>query len=83
MVDRIYPPMQQVNKPNASDTEASFLNLHLSISEGFVSSKLYCKRVDFDFDTVKFPFFIGGVLRSTFCRVYIFSLIDLLEWLDM
>ena len=41
MVNRIYPPELQLNKANTSDTEAPFLDLHLSISNGFVSSKLY------------------------------------------
>ena len=48
MVNRIYPPELQLNKGNTSDTEAPFLDLHLSISKGFVSSKLYDKRDDFD-----------------------------------
>ena len=37
MVNRIYPPELQLNKANTSDTEALFLDLHLSISNGFVS----------------------------------------------
>ena len=41
MVGRIYPPELQLNKANASDTEAPFLDLHLSISNGFVSTKIY------------------------------------------
>ena len=41
MVNRIYPPELQLNKSYTSDTEAPFLNLHLSISNGFVSSKIY------------------------------------------
>ena len=56
MVNRIYPPELQLNKANTSDTEAPFLDLHLSISNGFVSSKIYDKRDDFDFDIVNFPF---------------------------
>ena len=50
MVSRIYPPELQLNKANNSDTEALFLDRHLSISNGFVSSKIYDKRDDFDFD---------------------------------
>ena len=34
-----------------------FLDLHLSIANGFVSPKIYDKRDDFDFDIVNFPFF--------------------------
>ena len=50
MVNQIYPPELQLNKANTSDTEAPFFDLHLSISNGFVSSKIYDKRDDFDFD---------------------------------
>ena len=76
MVNRIYPPELQLNKPNTSDTEASFLDLHLSISNGFVSSKIYDKRDDFDFDIVNFPFLDGDVPRSISYGVYISQLIQ-------
>ena len=56
MVNQIYTSELQLNKANTSDTEAPFLDLHLSISNGFVSSKIYDKRDDFDFDIVNFPF---------------------------
>ena len=36
MVNHKSPSELQLNKANVSDTEASFLDLHLSISEGFV-----------------------------------------------
>ena len=51
------------------------LDLHLSISNGFVSSKIYDKRDDFDFDIVNFPFLDGDVPRSTSYGVYISQLI--------
>ena len=63
MVNQIYPPELQLNKANTSDTEVPFLDLHLSISSGFVSSKIYDKRGDFDFDIVNFPFLDGDVPR--------------------
>ena len=75
MVNRIYPPELQLNKANTSDTEAPFLDLHLSISNGFVSSKIYDKRDDFDFDIVNFRFLDGDVPRSTSYGVYISQLI--------
>ena len=62
MVNRIYPPELQLNKADTSDTGAPFLDLHLSISNGFVSSKIYDKRDDFGFDIVNFPFLDGDVL---------------------
>ena len=61
MVNQIYPSELQLNKANTSDTEAPFLDLHLSITNGFVSSKIYDKRDDFDFDIVNFPFLNGDV----------------------
>ena len=75
MVNRIYPPELQLNKANTSYTEALFLDLHLSISNGFVSSKIYDKRDDFDFDIVNFPFLDGDVPRSISYEVYISQLI--------
>ena len=54
MVHHIYPSELQSNKANVSDTEASFLDLHLSMSDGFVKIKIYDKRDDFDFDIVNF-----------------------------
>ena len=61
----IYPSELQLNKANASDTEAAFLDFHLSISNDIVSNKIYDKRDDFDFEIVNFPFLDGDVPRST------------------
>ena len=73
--NRIYPLELQLNKANTSDTEASFLDLPLSVSDGFVSSKIYDKGDDFDFDIVNFPFLDGDVPRSTSYGVCISQLI--------
>ena len=75
MVNQIYPPELQLNKANISDTEAPFLDLHLSVSNGFVSSKIYDKRDDFDFVIVNFPFLDGDVPRRASYGVYISQLI--------
>ena len=71
MVNRIYPSEIQLNKANVSDAEASLLALHLSISDGFVKTKIYDKRDDFNFDIVNFPFLDGDVPRSASYGVYI------------
>ena len=59
MVDRIYPTELQLNRANSSDTEAPLLDLNLCISNGTVSTKIYDKREDFDFDIVNFRFLDG------------------------
>ena len=46
LVGQIYPTELQLNKANSSDTEAPFLDLNLSITNGIVSSKIYDKRDD-------------------------------------
>ena len=73
----IYPSELQLNKANTSGTETPFLDfhLHVSISNGFFSSKIYDKRDDFDFDIVNFRFFDGDVPRPTSYGVYISQLI--------
>ena len=57
MVNEIHPRELQLIKANNTGTKALFLDLHLSIANGFVSSNIYYKRDDFDFDIVNFPFF--------------------------
>ena len=71
MVSQIYPSELQLNKANTSDTEAAFLDLHLSIYNDIVSTKIYDKRDDFDFQIVNFPFLDDDVPRSTSYGVYI------------
>ena len=71
MVSQIYPSELQLNKANTSDTEATFLDLHLSNSNDIVSTKIYDKLDDFDFEIVNFPFLDGDVPRSTSHGVYI------------
>ena len=75
MVGQIYPSELQLNKANTSDTKAAFFDLHLSISNDIVSTKIYDKRDDFDFEIFNFPFLDGDVPRSTSYGVYIFQLI--------
>ena len=40
MVSHIYPSELQLNKTKVSDTDASVLDLHLSVSYGFVKTKI-------------------------------------------
>ena len=89
MMGRIYPPELQLNKANVSDVEAQSLDLHLSISNGmwdvivlildhclsiyFLSSKIYDKRNDFDFDIVNSPCLDGDVPPFYLVRCLHFS----------
>ena len=79
MAGQIYPAELQLNKANSSDTGAPFLNL--SITNGIVSSKIYDKRDDFNFEIGNFPFLGGDVPRlAPLPMVYIFlGLFILLE----
>ena len=69
--EEIYLPELQRNNANTTDTEAPLSNLHLSIADGFVSSKIYDKRDDIDFDKVNFPFLDCDVPRRASYGVYI------------
>ena len=53
-------PELQLSKANTTDTEVTFLDLHLSIANGFASSKIYDKRDDFYFDIIFFSVFGRG-----------------------
>ena len=56
MVSQVYQSELQHTKANASYKEATFLDLHLSISNYIVSTKIYDKRGNFDFKIVNSPF---------------------------
>ena len=73
MVRRIYPAELQLNKANSSDTEAAFLDLNLSIHNDTVSTKIYDKRDDFNFDFVNFPFLDGDDPQRPSYGVYILA----------
>ena len=75
MVNHICPSELQLNKANVSDTEAAFLDLHLSISDGFIKTKIFDIQDDFDFDIVNFPFLDVDVPRLTSYDVYISQLL--------
>ena len=73
MVGQIYPTELQFNKANSSDTEAPFLDLNLSITNGIVSSKMYDKRDDFNFEIGNFQFLERDVPRSSSYRCIYFA----------
>ena len=73
MVNHIYPSELQLS---VADTDASLLlDLHLSISSGFVRTKLIDKRDDFEFFFLNFPFLDTDVHRSTSYGVYVSQLV--------
>ena len=56
MVSQIYPSELQLNKANIFDKEAAFLDLHLSISNDNISTKIYDIRDDFEFEIINSHF---------------------------
>ena len=81
MVSQIYPTEIKINKANSFDTEVSFYDLNLSITNGIVPSKFYDKRDDFNFELVTIPFLNGDAPRSHSYSAYIYcSLFALREY---
>ena len=78
MVSHIYPSELKLNKAYTSDTNNAFLDLHLSISNDIISTEIYDKRDEFDFEIVNFSLLDGDVPRSTSYGVYVPQLIRLL-----
>ena len=70
MVEQIYASELQLNKANSSDTEAPCLDLHLTISDGFVSSKIYDKRDDFDIVILRWGYSSRYILRGLYITDY-------------
>ena len=70
LISRIYPPEFQLNKANSSETDAPFLDLHLSILDGSISCIICDKRNDFDFEIVNFLYLDRDVSRRASYGVY-------------
>ena len=83
MVHRIYPSELQLNKANASDIEAAFLDLNLSIHNDIVFTKIYDKRDDFNFDIVNVPFLMAMSLNVPLIVYIYLNLFALPEHLHM
>ena len=66
---------QNLSKANSLDTEAPFMALELSIINGIVSSTIYDKRYDLNFEIVHFPFLDRNFPCSLSYCVYILQLI--------
>ena len=62
MASQIVPEDLQLNKANTSDTDASFFYF---IFNNIVSTKMYNKRDDFDFEIINFPFLNSCIPCST------------------
>ena len=67
----MYPSELQLNKANSCETEVPFLDLHLSILDGFILCKIYDKRKDYKREIVNFPYMDGVVPRRASYSVYI------------
>ena len=75
MVGQIYPTELQLNKAISSDTEAPFLGLNLSITNGIVFFLKFMIDGMILILNSKFPIFDGDVPRSPSYGVYISQLI--------
>lgn len=64
----------QLNKANKSDTDASFLDLHLTIFDNKITTKIYDKRDDYSFNIVNYPNLDGDVPKATSYGVYMSQL---------
>ena len=74
-IKTIYPSQLQLNKSNSSSVEASFLDLHLEVTDGIIKVNVYDKRDDFNFKIINFPCLDGDVPMSPSYGVYISQLV--------
>jgi hypothetical protein len=75
-VDRIYPIELEIKDATDTDRSASYFDLHLeNDSDGWLRTKLYDKRDDFNFLIVNFPFICNNMQAAHAYGVYISQLI--------
>lgn len=72
----IYPPELEIKETTDTDHSVSFLDLHLEFDDsGKLSTKIYDKRDDFNFDIINFPHLSSNIPSSPAYGVYISQLI--------
>jgi hypothetical protein len=75
-VDPIYLIELEIKDTTDTDRSVSYLDLHIEIdNEGRLRTKLYDKRVNFNFPIVNFPFICSNIPASPAYGVYISQLI--------
>ncbi len=62
---KIYPKELILNKENADDKEASFLDLFITVDNNTFNTKIYDKRDAFPFDIVSLPDLHGNITESS------------------
>ena len=75
MIKDIYPSELELNKANAVDTNAPFLDLNIFIIDGKILTCVYDKRDDFNFQIVNYPNLSGNIPSSPSYGVYISQLV--------
>jgi hypothetical protein len=76
-IDRIYPIELEIKDTTNTDRSVSYLDLHLKIdSEGWLRTKLYDKRDDFNFPIVNFPLICNNIPAAPAYGVYISQLLQ-------
>ena len=82
-VSQKYPSELQLIRANASNTEASLLDLHLCISNDIVPTKIYGKCDGFDFENVNIPYLDGDITVLHLMEFIFLNSSELLEHLAM
>ena len=67
MVGRVCPSGLRLSGAGVWEAGVSFLDLNLSLSDGFVVAEVFHRRDDFGFDIVNVLFLDGGLPRSASC----------------
>lgn len=75
MIKDIYPSELELNKANAVNTNAPYLDLNIFIINGKISTCVYDKRDDFNFQIVNYPHLSGNIPSSPSYGVYIPQLV--------
>ena len=74
-IHKIYPNELVLNLSCLSNTDAAYLDLHLTINNNMIKTSLYDKRDDFNFEIVNFPFLDGNIPKGSSYGIYISQLV--------
>ena len=69
----IYPPSLSLTQENDDFEEVNVLDLHVTIQQGTVITRVYCKTDDFPFDVISLPFLASNLDSKVCYMVFLWS----------
>ena len=74
-IGNIYPPEIVLKKTTESANEVTYLDIHITVSNGLFSTRVYDKTESFNFLIVNYPFMSSNIPSGPAYGIYVLQLV--------